>query len=1801
MKERRRGRETRANGREEQKRRIREPAKNRAWCLAAVLLMCLLLPVMVSVTVLADTGREGRKTGKGTAPPEETVRSREEAPETDGSSQRKKPEVAAAIDGSLHREAEEGYYNAPRKATVTITDTEELFDEEAATAAIHISRDGKALEPGELVSKWSHDGDSHSAVIAFREDGRYTWKLSPYTNRAGLVSEGVHEQGDALYSFTIDTQKPLTSDTGSREVSWIGYGEKIWSKLHTHLSFGTWERQGITVHAEGKDALSPVYAVKYYKADGRIPMDTDALEEIYESRAFTEIPYTVEADEKFVVYARITDYAGNTVYISTDGLTVDRTPGSVKLRTLNRPHETGWYFEPVAIEVRADDLQGNAAAYAGLRTVDYTITNPETGALEEGNLYTFSESSPGRGEPPGEWQSRPEQKESYITVDAQKFEAAGVKVTVTAEDLAGNIIRESLSLNICGTPPAVSVEFQDTAVRIEAGRGYFSGARSAVVTVTDRPELFGEEALEAGMTVSAEDAEGRPVSLKKKDMIGEWKHSGNVHTVRISFAEDGNYTWKLSYTNRAGISCMWEQVRAKGDSPWTFTVDGTIPSGSLTVEERTFHKLLTVLTFGLYRSRSVKVTAVAQDATSPVVMEYYKTDHAPALTQEQLRKLWHEDERNRKKPGYVPYFQKYTGAFTVPDKERDERFVIYLRISDYAGNDTYVSSEGYLVDRTPCDITLTPEKTNENGIYQKDVKVAVRVREPEPYAGIRRITYEVKNRGQVTQQGVLFSRDYEEAEEPEAPLGLWESRPGVEESYITVEASRNNSCDVTVSVCAVDRVGNRSEASVRLDIDCSPPVITVQYDQNRDHQGSGYFAEPRTATVRITERRHHFNAEAATEGILIQGVDVRGQEVELDRGKMIGKWTTETKDSEEECVHTVKLLFDVDANYRVSISCTDLAGNRNRSVDTGTSVHPWKFTVDQTPPDGSVKARTAEGNTRVWKRLAKSMRVSLCSAGKIIVTGTAEDVTSPVEEVVYCRVTDSSELTEQALKSRQEDEWKPFRRVILDADQQTAVCVRITDLAGNVSWISSGGLVVDTAKPVIAAMISGNAGSQDRSVNAIDHGDVKIRIHVREPERAGVRSGLKSVSVEVLDLSRAPEEQVTQQKLLFSSEKTGLRRRKKQWAGAFTVDSRKNNSNQIMLRIRAEDHAGNVSQTRRMLKIDTTKPQIQIRYDNNSPDGGRYYQTGRTATVIVTERNFDPKDVEAVIQNTAGSVPVITGWTTREGTGNRDDTRHMATIAYQEDGDYTFSIGCRDQAGNRCQAVVYENGTTDPEAFTIDRTAPVVTVSYDNNDVRNGHYFQKGRTATVTITEHNFDRDRVRFTGTATLEGHPVPAPDIFWKDSGDEHTAVIPYEADADYTFGIELKDLAGNENGEIAYGETVAGNAFTVDTFIEKPQIRGVENGKSYRGEVLPLISCRDVNFASDEIRLFRTGRDGEKKEITKEFLKGLKEKGGSGCGGVFERKREHDGIYTLIVKASDLAGNEEKEKITFTVNRFGSVYVFDKYLLSLKEAYTQNVEKGLVITEYNPDRLKGGSVKVLLSRDGTLMEHVDYTVTPVENHRVKDGENGWYEYHYEISPDNFQKDGVYRLSVVSGDQAGNRSDTAGSREGEILFRVDTAPPEITDVTGLEQAIVDGESLQVGVGAFDSIGLKKLTVYLDGQEAGIYEPSKEGIHLQGSFEIPRGMDHRLRFLAEDLAGNLTDTDARDESGQYLFRPAFGFHRRITVSPDGFVRWYADRRSFRGTVAGVTAGIFLLYFLQRKYKGRKCRKRREHRQRKRL
>ena len=128
----------------------------------------------------------------------------------------------------------------------------------------------------------------------------------------------------------------------------------------------------------------------------------------------------------------------------------------------------------------------------------------------------------------------------------------------------------------------------------------------------------------------------------------------------------------------------------------------------------------------------------------------------------------------------------------------------------------------------------------------------------------------------------------------------------------------------------------------------------------------------------------------------------------------------------------------------------------------------------------------------------------------------------------------------------------------------------------------------------------------------------------------------------------------------------------------------------------------------------------------------------------------------------------------------------------------------------------------------------------------NDKFFKANRTATITIVEHNFNVDRVEFVRDSFLDTKDINDPEIKWEHNGDTHIATIVYDADGDYTFDVTMTDMAGRESGAANYGDTVAGKEFTVDKTIAKPSITGVENGKAYKNDVIPVISLDDVNFA-------------------------------------------------------------------------------------------------------------------------------------------------------------------------------------------------------------------------------------------------------------------------------------------------------------------------------------------------------------------
>lgn len=886
-----------------------------------------------------------------------------------------------------------------------------------------------------------------------------------------------------------------------------------------------------------------------------------------------------------------------------------------------------------------------------------------------------------------------------------------------------------------------------------------------------------------------------------------------------------------------------------------------------------------------------------------------------------------------------------------------------------------------------------------------------------------------------------------------------------------------------------------------------------------------------------------------------------------------------------------------DGIYQLKVWTVDEAGNH---CDTESENEIETIKVDSTAPiykDLTLETTDVDGAVDIFARDQNSVIYRHIHPNAVTIKSHFDCEISGLYTLEYQKV--SSFNVNDA-------NWTKFdgnTGLIVEPNEKFILAVRATDNAGNQTVVYSDGIIIDSEAPVgegVAPEITISPASPN--ANGLHNSDVNVAISVYDPPYSGgsydadngIYSGLSKVTCRIVT-----DGQITSEVVLYDANENpsdlDLQQSLNQ---TITVNSQQNNSNNVYVEVEAVDRAGNTRISRTAegeIKIDITAPNINISYDNNSANG-EYFKDNRTATISVTERNFDPNDVKFTLANTDGAVPSISAWTTSGGSGNGDNTVHTATLTYSSDGDYTFDIAYTDLADNPCTDISYAVGTLAAQKFTIDKTVPTVDVSYDNNSVTNGKYFNAGRTATIVINEHNFDESGVKITATASLNGTniTVPSANITWTDNGNLRTAVIKYDKDGDYTFDISFTDMAGNVCELPSYGTSEAGKDFVIDTEIEDPiiKVNGVDgNGKAYKDGVVLSLSFGDINYDSYDVKLART-RMGEKDvDVTKQFIDNIKVNGNGGEGSfdTFEKIQENDGIYTLSVTFKDKAGNEATEEVKFTVNRYGSVYEYSDYLMSLISdggAYVQSLENDIVITEYNADRLIEGSLSLVLTRDGKPVEDIIYEITPEINNTVAIGESGWYQYRYTISKENFASDGIYKLVVSSKDATGNTPENTNYEDQAILFRIDSTPPELTSISGLEKRYINAQKLTVGYDVFDTIGLKSITVYVDGEEvAKITDFSSDMNNYSGLFELSESKnDQHIRLVVEDMAGNVTDTDDGD------FKSAYSFNKTVTLSTNPFVRWYANRPLFFGTLGGG-AGIIalvagLLVFLKKRKKG---------------
>lgn len=948
--------------------------------------------------------------------------------------------------------------------------------------------------------------------------------------------------------------------------------------------------------------------------------------------------------------------------------------------------------------------------------------------------------------------------------------------------------------------------------------------------------------------------------------------------------------------------------------------------------------------------------------------------------------------------------------------------------------------------------------------------------------------------------------------------------------------------DAVISAKAIDNTGNTTQTAVEPNT------------ENSNVKDSGLMIETikPTIDVKFPEAVTGKNANTATAGdwynsdvkfaITANDADagLRNVLITINDKELVNEnlYASEKITSKEYEVNTADAVRAEDGSYTLKVVVTDNAGNVSdtysktifKDVDkpyiTGFDFAPDKYI------EGSETKSTVEVTDYGFYFKADT---------KVTISSKDDAPTAGVKSITYYTVDIDSGKSEEITELVNKDNCIEFT---IKANFKGQIYAKATDNVLNVAsdFVNPDSAIVESPekheKEEHIAFSKSSTEYKTQDETELYAKDVPVTLTVTD-----TYSGIRNIEWEVV----APYDTENNQsgKVSVNNDKTFAEGSDTDWKQTKTESNLvtemqktitvNNNSNNIVVLVKMTDRAGNTSEKQIEFSIDKTNPVIEVKYDNNVPDETYkdIFKANRTATIKITERNFNGKDVIHRITNTDGVIPALSAWEEHKNTENPDETYYTATIAYAADGDYTFDISYSDLADNAAEKFAQHK-------FTIDKTIPTVVVSYDNNTALNGNYYKADRTATITIVEHNFDSSRVNVVGTATDNGTALSFPATStWTSNGDTHTATINYSSDSKYTFDIEFLDMAGNPIADYTTEE------FFVDKTAPTLEISGVADKSANNGTVAPVVTYSDTNFNKDAVNIELSGVSNGKVNYAgsaEDIANGQKF-----TYADFEKVQNVDDIYTLTATLTDMAGNETTKTIVFSANRFGSVYTFDSFLKSIEGKYT-NTEQDVVFTETNVDTLDRESIKLKLVKNGTpsdLKEGNDYTIT------TSGGNGQWSQYKYVVNKTLFADDGNYRLTIYSMDAAGNVNENIDeSKKAEISFGIDKTNPVIVpiDFESGKQYPVEVKNVKAEVK--DNLVLESVKIYLNGEEVE-YKVDGEAY----TFDIPEANEKQnVEFVAVDAAGNEYKLQVDD----------------FLVSTNIFVRWYNNTPLFVGSIIGV-------------------------------
>ena len=1049
-------------------------------------------------------------------------------------------------------------------------------------------------------------------------------------------------------------------------------------------------------------------------------------------------------------------------------------------------------------------------------------------------------------------------------------------VLVTYTDPAGEVMPTySKQININSKRPQVDITFDPNEL---VNGEYSSTDRKATITVNEH----NFRAEDVTLTVAVTNANG-PVVLEQDYTeyarnAKKWSHEGDLHTLELPvFDCEGRYVVTVDFTSMSGVPAV-QQVRE-------FVIDKTAPTNVvISYEQPIIQKIIDMVSFGFFKAETV-VTVTATETAAPV--DYfnlsYTGDEASAANDiESFKNV--PLEAIKSEENATAYTATYTlkgeasGAFTAVAVNKAGLTSQYATSAyDKIVVDT-VAPEVY-IEYTHDDQTTRTYRSSQTGPKVDSADLADRIF----YNGDVTATITVKE------------------------ANFFEGKPSGE----------NN-----------DEIINRIQLTV------------TRTDDNGQKTVTEYLCA---------------DAEQKVDGAIRQDIE----------------WQSEGD------THRVQLKLEEEGDYVVNMSYLDFSENEaefedDDCVKSAKDYTSKVITVDKTAPVIEITYEDQEprnGNYYNPNRVAfiKVQEHNFRAEEFLLDCDVLKNPEAVADFEAYAR--DAANWTD--------DGNVHTLTVDFNQDGIYVYSVDYTDMAGNNDGTRADEsvFVVDSTKPTDIS-ISYSDSLFHKVIETLSFG------FYNAPMNVTVKANDFTSGVDYFELSYTRDENATDYHL-ESFEKRFLKATEKE-DGSFEAVFELPLEARGFFSVVAVDRAGNHAEftdKQNVIVTDLNKPAIQVSFEAEQKETKAYYVDANVqdvetfakaanaffngnviATITVKDENFfegktaGAKNDEIIhkIQLTvtrtddngdktvteylcAGAEQKVTDALRKEITWDSDGDTHTLQIEFAEDGDYVVDMSYVDFSANEAEITGNDGNegviTYTSKVITVDKTAPVIEITYENNDVLNENCYQANRTATIKVTEHNFRCRDFRITdlnvvnilgGSVAVEDYQAVAEDSAnWTTQGNVHTLELDFVEDGIYTYNVDYTDLAGNNDGDHANEVFVVDKAEPTDVSISysKNVARQIIEGLTfgfYKAPMTVTVSANDITSGVDYFKLSYTrdakATDYHLESFQDQILKAAPGENKNAFKATYELPLEARGFFSVV--AVDRAGNEARYEEPQTV---------------------------------------------------------------------------------------------------------------------------------------------------------------------------------------------------------------------------------------------------------------------------------------------